>query len=430
MDQGFLVHTVYSALYTCALLTWTPRLLWHALRGGPATAGLGQRLGQVPPACRSLSGGAIWIHAVSVGEVHAARGLLPHLRRLLGGPVVISTTTPTGQALATESGADSHCYMPLDLDWALKPFFRALRPRLLILVETELWPNLLKACRQRHIPVALVNGRLSRTSFKRYQRLGGLWEQLLGSVSLVCTRTAVEADRFKRLGLPAERLFVTGNLKGDAAALQPAESLRRALARALGISADTPLLVAGCTMPDEEMLVLRSFRSVRDRFPDARLLLAPRHPERFPQVAEAIHAAGFRCCRRSQPVADPTEVILLDSMGELPAAYGLGIASFVGGSLVQGGGHNVLEPAIHGQPVLFGPHMENFAALASKFIAANAARVVRDADDLTAAWCQLLESPALRKKMGRNARDLALRDATAGRRTARLLASRLARMPM
>ena len=137
MDQGFLVHTVYSALYTCALLTWTPRLLWHALRGGPATAGLGQRLGQVPPACRSLSGGAIWIHAVSVGEVHAARGLLPHLRRLLGGPVVISTTTPTGQALATESGADSHCYMPLDLDWALKPFFRALRPRLLILVETE-----------------------------------------------------------------------------------------------------------------------------------------------------------------------------------------------------------------------------------------------------------------------------------------------------
>ena len=240
----------------------------------------------------------------------------------------------------------------------------------------------------------------------------------------------MEADRFKRLGLPAERLFVTGNLKGDAAALQPAESLRRALARALGISADTPLLVAGCTMPDEEMLVLRSFRSVRDRFPDARLLLAPRHPERFPQVAEAIHAAGFRCCRRSQPVADPTEVILLDSMGELPAAYGLGIASFVGGSLVQGGGHNVLEPAIHGQPVLFGPHMENFAALASKFIAANAARVVRDADDLTAAWCQLLESPALRKKMGRNARDLALRDATAGRRTARLLASRLARMPM
>ena len=420
------MYVIYTFLYALGLCAYAPRTLWALLRGGRYADGLAQRLGQVPPDLQEIEPGAVWIHAVSVGEVHAARGLIRHLREMLPGvSMLLSTTTSTGQSLAARSDADAHFFCPLDLPGAVSAYLDALRPQALLLVETEIWPNLVRACRERGIPVAVVNGRLSAASLSRYRWLGQWWRSVMGQVSVICARTPREAARFRALGVPAERVFATGNLKADAAVLASPIETRQALADVLHLGAGAELLVAGCTMPGEEDLVLQAFAKTRKARPDIRLLLAPRHPERFDQVADAVTASGWQCRRRSSGGPDGAEVLLLDTIGELPVAYGLGIASFVGGSMVPTGGHNLLEPAVYGQPVLFGPHMENFAALAEEFLQAGAATVVSDADELADAWMTLLSNDEQREEMGSRARRVAFRDANAGRRTARVLSALL-----
>lgn len=420
------MYAVYTFLYAVGLCVLAPKAAWHLLRGGRYAVALGRRLGNVPDEVRDHAG-AIWIHAVSVGEVHAARGLIPHLRQEIpGAPVVLSTTTPTGQALAAGAGADATFFLPLDLPGALTPYFDALQPRALLLVETELWPNLMRLCRQRGTSVALVNARLSERSFHRYARLRRLWPTPFGDLDRVLARTPGEASRFRRLGIAPERVFVSGDLKADAAALKPPERLRAQLAERLALNGSDELIVAGCTMPDEEQKVLLAFRRLRERHPSARLLLAPRHPERFDDVEALISAAGFSSRRRSRDGSNTADVILLDTIGELPAAYGLGRISFVGGSLVATGGHNLLEPAIQGLPVVFGPHMDNFAAMAHEFEAAGAARQVADAEDLATVLHELLVDEETRHEMGSRARTVARADARAGERTARLLRRLLA----
>ena len=424
------MYTAYTLLYLIGLSAFLPRAMWQMLRSGRYRRGFTQRLGKVPTHLREIGPGTIWIHAVSVGEVHAARGLLGHLQELLPDvPTVLSTTTDTGQALAKHAGADAHFYCPLDLPWTLAPFLDALEPRLLVLVETEIWPNLLGACDRRGIPVALVNGRLSTSSYSRYRRLGSWWRRVSRQLSVVCARTPREAARFRDLGVPAGRVFTTGNLKADALVLASPVSVRQALAEALGLNGNSPLLAAGCTMPGEEELILEAFATARAACPTARLLVAPRHPERFEQVAAAIGAAGWKCRRRSGGGPADAEVLLLDTIGELPAAYGLAVASFVGGSLVPSGGHNLLEPAIYGQPVLFGPHMDNFANLAVEMRAAGGGIEIDDADSLASAWTELLANDRRRREVGARARQVALRDATAGLRTARIVARHLGESP-
>lgn len=423
------MFTAYTSLYLLCLCALAPRALWHVLAGGRYARGLWQRLGAVPGRLHDHRG-AIWIHAVSVGEVHAARGLLPHLRRVSPGrSVVLSTTTPTGQALAQAAGADAVFYMPLDLPIMLRRYLRVLQPRAMLLVETELWPNLLRGCHRRGIPVALVNARLSERSRRRYAWVAKRWREPFQSLDMVCARTGQEAARFRRLGISAERVFTCGNLKADLAASQPPAHLRAALAAQLQLESGSPLLVAGCTMQEEEQKVLLAFRRLRQRYPELRLLLAPRHPERFDEVAALVRSAGFSGRRRSRSTPRDADVILLDTIGELPAAYGLGTVSFVGGSLVPTGGHNLLEPAVQGQPVVFGPHMDNFAAMAAEFEHAGAGRRVRDASDLAAAVGELLADPAARRQMGESARAVARRDASAGSRTARILGRLLAESP-
>ncbi|MFQ5742684.1 MAG: 3-deoxy-D-manno-octulosonic acid transferase [Acidobacteriota bacterium] len=420
------MRLLYTLLYTLGLCAYLPRATWDLLRGGQYLRGIGQRLGKVPPQLRQLDPGAIWIHAVSVGEVQAAGSLVRHLRQLMPAvPTVLSTTTATGQALAKEAVVDAHFYCPLDLPAAVNHYLQELRPRALLLVETEIWPNLLGACAARKIPVALVNGRLSAASFSRYHRLGRWWHQVLAQLTLVCARTPREAARFRALGLPAERVFITGNIKADAAVLAAPLVATKALVQTFQLNGRTPLLVAGCTMPGEEEQVLGAFAMARAACPDVRLLLAPRHPERFEQVSQTIAAAGWRCRRRSCGGAEDAEVLLLDTIGELPAAYGLAIASFVGGSLVSSGGHNPLEPAAHGQPVFFGPHMENFSSLAHAFRSAGAALQVNDAASLGGAWAEMLTDEKRRRQMGKRARQVALKDAGASRRTASILAEQL-----
>lgn len=416
------MQTLYSLLYALGLCAYLPRTAWAMLSGGRYAAGLGQRLGHLPEAARQAPSGGIWVHAVSVGEVHAARGLVHHLRRLAPGlSVALSTTTATGHSLAARVDVDTRFYFPVDLPFAYEPWLDELRPRALVLVETEIWPNLLRACAERDVAVAVVNARLSAASFARYRRLGRWWRDVLRQLTVVCARTSREAERLAALGVRADRLWVTGNLKADAAVLESPLSERQALAETLRINGGSPLLVAGCTMPGEEEQVLEAFEMTRAASPHARLLLAPRHPERFDHVARAVEAAGWRCRRRSGPGPEDAEVILLDTIGELPAAYGLAVASFVGGSLVPTGGHNALEPAVYGQPVLFGPHMFNFASLAADFLAAGAAVQVEDAGSLGRAWIAMLTDHGRRQRLGSRARHVALRDGDAGRRTATIL---------
>ncbi len=417
------MYVAYTLLYLIGLCAYAPRALWRLVRSGRYRRGIGERFGSVPDRVADLGPGVIWIHAVSVGEVHAARGLLGHLAGLLPDvPVVLSTTTDTGQALAKQAGAAACFYCPVDLPWTLGPYFDALQPRAVVLVETEIWPNLLNACRRRGIPVALVNARLSSSSHRGYRRLGRFWRDVVCQLSLVCARTEREAARFRDLGMPPERVFTTGNLKADALVLTSPVHVRQELAEQLGLNGSSPVLAAGCTMPGEEEIVLEAFRAARATNPAARLLLAPRHPERFEQVYQAVIAAGWKCRRRSSGGPADADVLLLDSIGELPAAYGLAVASFVGGSLVPSGGHNLLEPAMYGQPVIFGPHMENFASLAAEMREAGGGIQVEGADDLAAAWSGMLANDMRRRKIGGLARQVALRDASAGRRTARILA--------
>lgn len=427
-----LLFALYTLFYTLGLAAVSPRVLIDLLRGGRYSIALRERLGAVPRALDPHRG-AIWLHAVSVGEVHAARGLIPHLRqRWPERPIVLSTTTPTGQEMARRaSGADATFYMPLDLPWSIAGYMEVLRPSLLLLVETEIWPNLLRACDRRAIPVALVNARLSERSCRRYQWLRRLWPQPLRMIGRICARTQEEAERFRRLGIEDDRIWTTGNLKGDAAALAPPREARERLAAELGLPAiddhasdHGPLIVAGCTMPDEEQKVLLAFRRVRDHVPGARLLLAPRHPERFDEVAGLVAAAGFSCRRRTAPGGpEDAAVLLLDTIGELPAAYGLGRVAFVGGSLVPTGGHNMLEPAVQGRPVLFGPHVDNFTSLAADLEQAGGGQRVDDAETLGGWLDRLLADEALRSRMGEHARSVAMRDAAAGTRTARILAA-------
>lgn len=419
------MFAAYTFLYTLGLCALAPRALLHLLTGGKYGTALGARFGRVPdslPPCR----GAIWLHAVSVGEVHAARGLIPHLRVLLPGtPIVMSTTTPTGQAIARTAGADAVFYMPLDLPRAVRAYVEALQPRAMLLVETEIWPNLLRACRDRQVPVAIVNGRLSAQSARRYARLRRLWSAPVTMLSVVCARTSVEAKRFAAIGVSPDRVMTTGNLKADAEALKPPPQLGEALGEALEMDPDRPLIVAGCTMDHEEEKVLLAFRRVQERHPRASLLIAPRHPERFDEVDALVRNAGFTCRRRTQPPDGPVDVLVLDTIGELPAAYGLGDVAFVGGSLVATGGHNLLEPAILRRPVLFGPNTDNFALLAEQMVHAGGAIRVTDAEALAREVSRLLDDHDLRERTGRSAYEVARRDAAAGMRTARVLINEL-----
>ncbi len=417
------MYAVYTLLYLIGLCLYAPRALWRMLRGGRYRHhGLGERFGAVPDRLLDVGPDVVWIHAVSVGEVHAAKGLIAHLGRMRPGvTVVLSTTTATGQALAQKAGAAACFYCPVDLPWALAPYLDVLRPRAVVLIETEIWPNLLNASTRRGVPVALVNARLSAASHRGYRRLGRPWRRIVGQLAVVCARTEREAARFRDLGIEADRVFTTGNLKADALVLTSPVQVRQELAEQLGLNGNSPLLAAGCTIPGEEELVLEAFRAARAASPTARLLIAPRHPERFDQVAAMIAAAGLKCRRRSSGGPPDADVLLLDSIGELPAAYGLASASFVGGSLVPGGGHNLLEPAIYGQPVIFGPYMQNFTDLAEEMRAAGGGIQVQGADELADAWSLMLSDDTRRRKIGALARQVALRDASAGLRTARIV---------
>ncbi len=395
----------------------------QAIFRGKYRRGLGERLGRVP----TWAGPAppIWLHAVSVGEVMAAAPLARELvSRRPDLPLLVSTVTDTGRGVAEQRlPAKQFTFFPLDFPWAVRPALDRLRPRAVLLTETEIWPNFLRACDLRGIPVVLVNGRISPRSFPRYRRVGRLFARVLRGIGLFCMQTPEDADRVLALGAPRERVHVVGNLKFDLAGdLSEGGGDGPAVRQMLGLTPAQPVLVAGSTHRGEEGSVLEAFQAVRRAIPELRLVLAPRHPERLGEVEGLLDRAGLRWIRRSRlPHKPPADVILVDTMGELARLYAAGTVAFVGGSLVPIGGHNVLEPAACGAPVLFGPHMGNFAEMGKLFREQGAGCEVRDAEELTTTVLRLLREPATLRRMGESGRAIVDTHRGAARRTVELL---------
>jgi 3-deoxy-D-manno-octulosonic-acid transferase len=415
------MYWLYSLGLTTFFVALLPAVLAQMLVRGKYRRGMGERFGRVAAWDREPR--PIWLHAVSVGEVMAAAPLARELRaRHPSIPLLASTTTETGRGVAEQRlPAQRFVFFPLDFGWTADGAVGRLRPRVVLLTETELWPNFLAACAARRIPVVVVNGRISPRSFGRY-RLGRAWlRRVLGHITLFCMQSQEDADRVLALGAPAERVRVTGNLKYDL----PAGEVEVGAVRAgLGLSPEALLLVAGSTHRGEEEQVLQAFCGARAGRPDVVLLLAPRHPERVEEVERLVARAGLACVRRTAlPAARPTPggVILLDTVGELARLYAAARAVFIGGSLIPHGGQNILEPAAHGRPVLHGPHMANFAEMRERFRVAGAAVEVTGPADLQRGLEALLDDVARAEQMGCAGRRIVEANRGATGRTADLV---------
>ena len=415
------MYTLYSALAGLALVLSAPLWLLRMLNQGKYRAGLAERFGRVPDRLRDPQRRpTIWVHAVSVGEVLAVGGLISELQqRATSLRIVVSTTTAAGQKLARDRyGGGNVFYFPLDFAFAVRPYLRALRPQLIVVAETEFWPNFLRLTRQSGVRVAVVNARVSDRSFPRYRRFRGLAAAVLSQVNLFLAQGEEDRRRLLEIGAPSERVHVSGNLKFD---LQPAGEapLLTGLRAALQRDRVAPVFVCGSTVEGEEPIVLQAFTGIRERFPNALMILAPRHPERFTPVADMLAASGTTFVRRSkwdgsQPIAPG--IFLLDSIGELASSYALADIAFVGGSLVPKGGHNILEAAQHGVATIVGPYTENFRDMVALFRQAGAL-VVATAGELPQTLLGLLTDETRRRGVGARAREILRDNAGATTRT-------------
>jgi 3-deoxy-D-manno-octulosonic-acid transferase len=430
-----LISSLYSFLYSVALavgmVASLPYWLFQMVRHGKYRKGLTERLGRVPMRLR-LPGqqeSVIWVHAVSVGEVFAVAGLVEELqRRFPQHRIFISTTTDTGQALARQRfGEASVFYFPMDFAFAVRPYLRALRPEMVVIAETEFWPNFMRLAHASGARIAVVNARISDRSWPRYRRFRGLLRRLLANVDLFLAQTQEDAARLQDIGANPERVRVTGNLKFDIPLPDPpaiVESLRRSIAAA----GAGPVLVCGSTVEGEESLLLKAFENLLVQYPQAVMILAARHPERFGAVAALLERMSVRFCRRSLWDGEPLTggVLLLDTIGELAALYALADIAFVGGSLVPRGGHNIIEPAQHGVATVVGNHTENFRDIVSLFQSRDAVRIVGPAE-LPLVLLELLANDKERRALGQWAAETMRSQIGATARTADELQELLAR---
>ncbi|MGH8304213.1 MAG: lipid IV(A) 3-deoxy-D-manno-octulosonic acid transferase, partial [Steroidobacteraceae bacterium] len=376
--------------------------LWRGIRDRSYWRSFGERFGFGP----ALTPHGVWLHAVSVGEVQACAPLVSALyQRHPALALTVTTLTPTGAARAQAlfGNMAQVRYVPFDLPGAVRRFFRRVQPRLAVIFETELWPNLYRECARRRVPLVLASARISARSIGRYRRLGALFAQALSQVAVVAAQGEADADRFRSLGADPDSTHVTGNLKFDFEL--PPDSAERGRRVRAQYASGRHMWVAGSTHGGgEEAAVLAAQRRVQAMHPAALLVLAPRHPARFAEVAQALTHSGVSFARRSQPeaagAANSAEVLLLDSLGELLDFYAAADVAFVGGSLVPVGGHNLLEPAALGVPILTGPHNFNSEEVARLLTARGAATVVHDSQQLAERVSALLADAAARERIG------------------------------
>lgn len=407
------MYFLYSFVTLLALLVMAPYFLYAALRHQKYVGSLWQRLGWLPLSFNLDADDSIWVHAVSVGEVLTARPLLQELRtRYPKLRIYLSTTTRTGQELARrhQADVDGVFYFPFDWTFAVRRTLDVVRPRLFVMMETELWPNLLRECRARGVKTVLVNGRISYRSFPRYRLVKPLFRRVLEHVDAFCVQGEETQRRLVELGADPARITVTGSLKFDALQVvpTPGRGPDRVL-RFFRVPAHRPVLVAGSTLRGEDEAVIRAFNRVRTSGSNALLVIAARHPERFDEVERLCRHEGLSTVRRKAlPIdAEPrADAVILDTIGELAQLYQIATAVFVGGSLVPAGGHNILEPALFGKPIIFGPFMENFAEIAELFLASGAAIQVHNDRELDDAVMALMNDPVRRARLGAAARAL------------------------
>ena len=409
------MYFLYSLLFTLGILVTVPYYLWR-LRGNiTSISDWKERLGFLPSTFQQAARGAIWIHAVSVGETLAAAGLVRELqKRYPGRKIFVSHVTVAGRE-AGESrlpGITGRFLLPLDWTSCVRRALRRIQPALLVIVETELWPNLVRAAREAEARVIVANGRISDRSVPRYRWVRFFMRRVLADVDHICAQSDGDAARFRELGASEERVVVTGNLKFDA---RPPEAgdFSRSLARGLAASGRGPVLVAASTMAGEEKLLLPVWQVIKERHPRALLILAPRHPARFEKVAALLTEESAKFVRRTLLAKVPesvtsqvanTEILLLDTIGELAGVFELANAVFVGGSFVPTGGHNILEAAYWAKAIAFGPHMHNFRDIAQLFLKNGAAVQVLNPDSLARHWLEILAHPERRRELGEAAR--------------------------
>lgn len=421
--------TRYDAAYLALAplaLPWLAYRRWACGKYRESLPGMFGRWWQTPPGSQWAQG-CLWIHAVSVGECVAARALGPKLRqRLPNWPCLVTTVTETGQAFASKlrtEFADETAYFPADFSWVVAKFLDTYRPSLLVIMETELWPNTLQAAKRRGATIVLANGRLSDQSFLAYRRFRGFFRGPLSCIDAFCMQSEQDAERIAAIGAPRDRIYVTGNCKFDVSYPKPTAERLAELRRLLRLPADAPVVVVGSTHAGEEEIIMRAWSGVRERVPACRLLLVPRHPERFDAVWQLVSASGYAAYRLSAGSGAQTpEVILVDRMGMLSELYALATVAVVAGSFVPGiGGHNILEAAVHGIPVIYGPHMEKQPELV-RILSPERGGVVAAGENLGATLLRFLEDRDLRAKHGELARRAAQSQQGAAAKTAEIVA--------
>jgi 3-deoxy-D-manno-octulosonic-acid transferase len=409
------MYLTYSLLTLLVFIVVSPYFVYQAIRYKKYVGSLRERLGYLPISFNVDGEESLWIHAVSVGEALTARALAADLKaRYPRLRLFLSTTTIAGQQVARRSlqHVDAVFYFPFDWAFIVRRTLSLVKPRVFIMMETEIWPNLLRVCRKRGVRTVVINGRISSRSYPRYRLIRPFFRRVLADVDRFCMQSEESARRLIDLGADPSRVTVTGSLKFDSLELPAPASHgkpRERVLRFFRVSPHRTVIVAGSTFRGEEAAVLRAFSRVKSTMPGALAVLAPRQPERFGEVERLARDAGFVTARRSElPIdAEPrADVVVLDSIGELAQLYQLATAVFVGGSLVDQGGHNILEPAIFGKPVVFGPHMQNFREIADAFVRNGAAIQVQSERELDEAMLALVRDPVHRARLGAAARAL------------------------
>lgn len=408
--------------YVALLLAVSPVLLYRRWVHGKYRDGWSEKLwGRLPD--RDGSRPCLWLHAVSVGEVLQLRPMMKLLTaQRPDWDFVITTTTRTGLDVAKKEFAQhTVCYCPLDFSWAVRRAIARIKPSAIVLVELELWPNLVLTAKRLGLPLALINGRLSEKSFRGYRRFRPFVGRLLNGFDLLAVQNREYADRLLALGAPSERLHLTGSIKFDGVLSDRANSKTAELRQFFGLRNGDKVFIAGSTQAPEESFALDTWRALRSEFPNLQLILVPRHKERFEEVAALVASRSLSLQRRSNADRETGDVHLLDTLGELTACWGLADIAFVGGSLTQRGGQNMLEPAAYGAAVLFGPNTWNFRDIVEQLLARDAACVVRSPQELTATVRELLQQPLVAEELGRRASEFVATQQGAASRTVELL---------